>query len=183
MWFLHPKTSLNIQALLFICREHIITLYCFTPCLFLRCYSGSDSYFDSGEAAFPADPHSARSSEKTLLWGHWVPGATLCCCYIISPAPWMKPAPQSATRQSKHILRGKQQQQTNKQQPNKHGEDHFPASFGAEAWKRERWRQDHYTSGSREFAHFLLLCLLLWYFVSCKRLSIAGAAYNPFCTG
>lgn len=48
---------------------------------------------------------------------------------------------------------------------NKHGEDHFPASYGGEAWERARWRQDHYTSGSREFAHFVFLSFMA--FVLC----------------
>lgn len=43
------------------------------------------SYCDSGEAAFLPDPHTACSSEKTLFWCHWVPGASVFCSYKTFP--------------------------------------------------------------------------------------------------
>lgn len=113
-------------------------------------------YSDSAEEAFPSGPRSARSSEKTPFWGHRSPGATPLRCYIISTGRGGGKQRSEADRRQRQL----------KHWASKHGEDHLPASVGAEARKRQRASgQDHNPPASCEFAHFCILSLfpLLWH--------------------
>lgn len=101
---------------------------------------------------FSSTPTRARSSESTLFWRHRGPGATLLFRYKINPA---------LCRKAAHWTRSETQQSYIEQ--NKHGEDHLPTSFGTEARKRRRWRQDHYTSSRREFVwSFVVVFCITW---------------------
>lgn len=116
-------------------------------------------YVDRSVEAFPWNPHSVCSSEKTLFWRHRVPGASLRSYYKASPVRWRKQAHRTRqeTKQIKHWS-------------DKHGEDHLPACVGAEARKRQRSGQDHFTTTLREFAHFICIYFILLHLCSILRM-------------